>query len=144
MPLPNMVFPKFVRKIGGLLPSAPPKFVFVAVLNQMLKKEVLPADMTLLAGKYFEICSLDTGITIQFSATEEKFIADSFEEMPDLRLAANTIDFARMMMLEEDPDTLFFNRKLQIEGDTELGLIVKNLLDSVDWQATPLSYVINY
>lgn len=29
------------------------------------------------------------------------------------------------MMREEDPDTLFFNRKLQIEGDTELGLITK-------------------
>ena len=31
------------------------------------------------------------------------------------------------MMREEDPDTLFFNRKLQIEGDTELGLITKKL-----------------
>ena len=41
-----------------------------------------------------------------------------------------------MMLREEDPDTLFFNRKLHIEGDTELGLITKNLLDSVDW---PLS-----
>ena len=30
-------------------------------------------------------------------------------------------------------DTLFFNRKLHIEGDTELGLITKNLLDSVEW-----------
>ena len=50
-----------------------------------------------------------------------------------MRLAANGIDFMRMMMREEDPDTLFFNRKLQIEGDTELGLITKNLLDSVDW-----------
>jgi predicted lipid carrier protein YhbT len=43
-----------------------------------------------------------------------------------------------MMLREEDPDTLFFNRKLIIEGDTELGLIVKNLLDSVDWSTTPL------
>jgi len=38
-----------------------------------------------------------------------------------------------MMLREEDPDTLFFKRKLQIEGDTELGLITKNLLDSVEW-----------
>ncbi|SNB73692.1 SCP-2 sterol transfer family protein [Kingella negevensis] len=38
-----------------------------------------------------------------------------------------------MMTREEDPDTLFFNRKLQIEGDTELGLITKNLLDCVEW-----------
>ena len=50
-----------------------------------------------------------------------------------MRLAANGVDFLRMMLCEEDPDTLFFKRKLQIEGDTELGLITKNLLDSVDW-----------
>ena len=50
-----------------------------------------------------------------------------------MRLAANGVDFLRMMLREEDPDTLFFNRKLQIEGDTELGLITKNLLDSVEW-----------
>jgi len=44
-----------------------------------------------------------------------------------------------MMLREEDPDTLFFNRKLVIEGDTELGLIVKNLLDSIDWSHTALA-----
>lgn len=144
MPLPDFVLPKFIQKINAFLPSTPPQLMFVTILNQMLKKEVLPADMTLLAGKRFEISSLDAGIKLRFSANEDKFIADSFSGEPDLRLAANTVDFARMMLLEEDPDTLFFNRKLQIEGDTELGLIVKNLLDSVDWQETPLSYVINH
>ena len=32
----------------------------------------------------------------------------------------------------EDPDTLFFSRRLVSEGDIELGLIVKNLLDAID------------
>lgn len=32
-----------------------------------------------------------------------------------------------------DPDQLFFQRKLIIEGDTELGLGIKNLLDSLGW-----------
>jgi predicted lipid carrier protein YhbT len=36
---------------------------------------------------------------------------------------------------EEDPDTLFFARRLTIEGDTELGLVAKNLLDGIDWRA---------
>ena len=31
-----------------------------------------------------------------------------------------------------DPDTLFFRRKLAIEGNTELGLTLKNFLDSQD------------
>ena len=36
-------------------------------------------------------------------------------------------------VIEDDPDTLFFNRDLSIEGDTELGLVVKNMLDAVEW-----------
>jgi predicted lipid carrier protein YhbT len=34
---------------------------------------------------------------------------------------------------KQDPDQLFFQRKLVIEGDTELGLGLKNLLDSIEW-----------
>jgi predicted lipid carrier protein YhbT len=36
------------------------------------------------------------------------------------------------MAREEDPDTLFFGRRLLMEGDTDLGLLVKNTLDGVE------------
>ncbi|MDF2177418.1 SCP2 sterol-binding domain-containing protein [Aliiglaciecola sp. CAU 1673] len=36
-----------------------------------------------------------------------------------------------------DPDTLFFQRKLMISGDTELALAVKNLLDSLELEQFP-------
>ena len=99
----------------------------------MLKRGLLPADMSLFDGRTFEIAVLDAGITVRFTADSERFLDHRFEGTPDLRLAANGVDFLRMMLREEDPDTLFFKRKLQIEGDTELGLITKNLLDSVEW-----------
>ena len=133
MALPEIILPKWMTKIGTKLPGKPPRFVLVSVLNTMLRKGLLPADMELFAGRKFEIEVLDAGIKVRFSADTEKFLDDNFSGAPDLRLAANGIDFMRMMMREEDPDTLFFNRKLQIEGDTELGLITKNLLDSVEW-----------
>jgi predicted lipid carrier protein YhbT len=38
---------------------------------------------------------------------------------------------------QEDPDTLFFQRRLTIEGDTELGLEVKNILDALDHENLP-------
>lgn len=38
---------------------------------------------------------------------------------------------------KEDPDSLFFQRRLRIEGDTELGLEVKNLMDSLDLDELP-------
>jgi len=38
----------------------------------------------------------------------------------------------------EDADTLFFQRRLQLTGDVELGLTVRNLLDQLPWEAMPL------
>lgn len=139
MQIPDFKLPPLFGVIGEKLPSFPPQFALTYTLNKLLQKGILPADMSLLAGKNYEIDVLDAGIKVRFTATEKKFCQNNFTGTPDLRLAANTVDFIKMMLREEDPDTLFFNRKLQIEGDTELGLTVKNLLDSVDWSQTPLA-----
>ena len=53
-----------------------------------------------------------------------------------MMFSADTAEYLKLLRREEDPDTLFFNRRLDIEGDTELGLIVKNMLDSLE----PLSW----
>ncbi|CBJ79537.1 putative sterol carrier protein, SCP [Xenorhabdus bovienii str. Jollieti] len=37
----------------------------------------------------------------------------------------------------EDPDTLFFQHRLRIEGNTELGLHVKNLVDAIRLGSMP-------
>ncbi|CAK7022289.1 hypothetical protein CUZ56_02888 [Saezia sanguinis] len=144
MQIPEFTLPSFVGKLGRILPAMPPELALVFTLNRMLKKGVLPADMSLLAGKHYQIDVLDAGLTIRFTATEEKFTLSRSAQTPDLRFAANTADFIKILLREEDPDTLFFNRRLMIEGDTELGLVVKNLFDSVDWSSTPLSYIMNH
>lgn len=137
MQLPDIKIPSFVKQVTKRLPRKPVQYGLVIALNQLLRKEVLPADMTLLAGKQFEIVIDDLGLVINFTANEQKFIVSHYQDEPDLRFIAEMIDFSKMMLRKEDPDTLFFNRKLQIEGDTELGLIVKNLLDSIDWSMVP-------
>lgn len=38
----------------------------------------------------------------------------------------------------EDADTLFFQRRLILTGDTELGLTVRNLLERLPWESVPL------
>ena len=139
MRLPDIVFPKIAARIGHVLPDFPPRLALVLALNNLLKKGILPADMSLLSGRHFEIRVLDMGLIIRITADEEKFRVDHTTDKTDLLFAANAVDFAKILLREEDPDTLFFNQKLQIEGDTELGLIVKNLLDSVDWSNTALA-----
>jgi predicted lipid carrier protein YhbT len=139
MRVPDITLPEGLARLVARLPTAPPSWVFVLLLNQLVRRGVVPADMSLLAGRRFEIHVTDTGVRLQFAADETRFRRDASGKEPDLRLSATLANFTRMMLREEDPDTLFFNRKLVIEGDTELGLIVKNLLDSVDWSLTPLA-----
>lgn len=38
----------------------------------------------------------------------------------------------------EDADTLFFQRRLVLTGDTELGLTLRNVLDRLPWEEIPL------
>ena len=38
----------------------------------------------------------------------------------------------------EDADTLFFQRRLVLTGDVELGLTARNLLDRLPWESVPL------
>jgi len=49
---------------------------------------------------------------------------------PDATIRAGLEDYLALALRREDPDTLFFSRKLVIEGDTELALSIKNALDS--------------
>ena len=131
---PTQPLPGWMARIGRHLPALPPRLILVQTLNQMLRRGLLPADMTQFAGRHFQLDVLDLGISIRFSAGSTCFTAENYPGAPDLRLAANSADYLRMILREEDPDTLFFNRKLQIEGDTALGLATKNLLDCVDWR----------
>ena len=50
---------------------------------------------------------------------------------PDVTVRASLADYLALALRREDPDTLFFTRRLVIEGDTALGLEIKNALDAL-------------
>lgn len=49
---------------------------------------------------------------------------------PDVVIRASLSDYAALALRREDPDSLFFSRRLVIEGDTALALVIKNAIDS--------------
>lgn len=55
----------------------------------------------------------------------------------DVSFSGEANDLILIAARKQDPDTLFFQRRLQIEGDTELGLYVKNLMDAIDLDSMP-------
>jgi O2-independent ubiquinone biosynthesis accessory factor UbiT len=51
---------------------------------------------------------------------------------------ATATDLLLLASRREDADTLFFQRRLVITGDTELGLTAPNLLNQLALQSVPL------
>lgn len=50
----------------------------------------------------------------------------------------SALDLLALVGRTEDADALFFQRRLGLEGDVELGLTLRNLLDRLPWEDVPL------
>lgn len=137
--IPKFKLPNFVASLGHKLPQWPHVLALVGVLNAALKMKLLPeSELALLEEKLFRVRVLDTGGEATYTYRNGLF-RPVFrpEREPDLAFAANLSAYLQLLARQEDPDTLFFNRELEITGDTELGLVVKNMLDAVEWPKLP-------
>ena len=137
--IPTFRLPDFVSAIGRRLPQWPHSLVLVGGLNAALKMKLLPADDLLaLEDKLFHVRVLDTGGAATYTYRDGLFRpVFSATREADLCFTANLSAYLQLLTRQEDPDTLFFKRELEITGDTELGLLVKNMLDAVDWPKLP-------
>lgn len=61
------------------------------------------------------------------------------EDEPEASVRGSVTDLLLLASRLEDADTLFFQRRLTLTGDTELGLTVRNLLERLPWDSVPLS-----
>jgi predicted lipid carrier protein YhbT len=135
--IPKFRLPSFIASVGEKLPQWPHAMVLVTALNTALKLKFLPeSELTALDGKSFRVHIRDTG-GIAFFTYKNGFFRPMFTwpSEPDLSFSAYLSAYLQLLARQEDPDTLFFSRELEITGDTELGLLVKNLLDSLEFQA---------
>lgn len=126
------VIPKQVGKLLSLLPAYPGSLLFVTALNLALLKN-LPDDVRAsLADKKLRITISDAQLSFDFQWTQKSFTACRNMGQADLTISASAHDFLLLAQRQEDPDTLFFSRRLSMEGDTELGLLVKNTIDAIE------------
>ena len=96
-----------------------------------------PETEDILRDRVIGIQVEDAGIDFRLRLGARGFVPLAGSVPAEVSFRATAYDFYLMARRLEDPDTLFFNRRLRIEGDTELGLVVKNSLDAIDWQSLP-------
>lgn len=131
--IPAFELPPILASVGASLPQWPHSLALAAALNAAGRLGVIdPAEFELLEDRVVRIRVLDTGTMATVSRRGGTFRAESASANADLVFSASAAAYLQMITRQEDPDTLFFNRRLLIEGDTELGLTVKNLLDRIE------------
>jgi len=106
--------------------------VFARLCNHLLRGQIVALRLPELDGKVVRIEVSDAPSRIDLAIRNGRLYAAAGRR-PDVTIRGKLEDFWQLATRAEDPDTLFFHRRLSIEGDTETGLHVKNLLDALDY-----------
>ena len=139
------VMPKILRPSLRLLPFSAQKAVLLPALSSVFQEPIEDGDFEFLQDKWLKISIIDLNLNWWLSFDQDKLVMASVNEMAALKLtedvsfSATGDDLILIAGRKQDPDTLFFQRRLKIEGDTELGLEVKNLIDAIDIDQLPSS-----
>lgn len=134
--LPNFA-PKLVQLPVMITPAPIQEKVAAFVVNKVLEEAIEDGDLDFLSDKWLEVKVTDLNKSWFFSFDDSEIKVSAVPQQADASIAGEMNMFVLMSAQTVDPDTLFFRRKLVIEGDTELGLEVKNLLDTIEFEALP-------
>ena len=136
---PHPLLPSTLSLPLKLIPSSIHNRTLVATLNRIFQNDLQEGELDFLLGKTVQITVEDAGIEYRLSLSEGKLIPANRNQAPDLLLKGTIYDYLLLASRREDTDTLFFSRRLHMQGDTELGLYVKNFLDGLDMDSHKLS-----
>ena len=133
------VFPAPLSLPLKILPSFVHNNILVTTLNKIFTKELKEGELDFLQKKIIHISIEDAGIEYRFTLDNNKLVAADKNKSPDLVLQGTVYNYLLLASRQEDTDTLFFSRRLHMQGDTELGLYVKNFLDGMDMESHKIS-----
>lgn len=130
---------KFLGTLSArVVPARLQRRVIDHVLNKAFHIPLTENELDFLAGSVVRVRVNDLGLDWLFTLRDERITALDSNESSDVCISGNAVAFILLATRRADPDTLFFQRRLSVEGDTELGLAVKNTLDGMDWDELPL------
>jgi predicted lipid carrier protein YhbT len=140
-----MRVPEFIRPIvlnvvgipGRALPYSAQRPVLSMALNQAFREPLRHGELAFLEGSKVRIRVTDLCLDWLIRVEADRFDAIDRTQPEDVSISGSSLDFILLATRRADPDTLFFQRRIRIEGDTELGLGVKNTMDSMDWDDLP-------
>lgn len=133
--LAQKVIPHLPGAMGWAARVVPDRLQQVALgrsLNYALRDAITEGELDFFCDKLLNICVKDVGVQFSVRYCKHKLVVAEAQAEPDLRFSASSYDLLLIATQKLDPDMLFFQRRLEMNGDTELGLGIKNLLASIE------------
>ncbi|HHR6227338.1 TPA: ubiquinone anaerobic biosynthesis accessory factor UbiT [Providencia alcalifaciens] len=128
--------PSFLKFPLKVTPFVVQRQILEQLLSWQFRESVKEGELDFLEGKWLKVEVRDLELVWFISLQEGQLVVQKQAE-PDVSVSGNANDLVLIAARKEDPDTLFFQRRLVIEGDTELGLYVKNLMDAFELENMP-------
>ncbi len=142
------IFPAILAIPVASIPEKYSATVIVKSLNIMLAQALEEGDLDFLQDNNVSVNVIDLKLKFGLTLKNEKLHASQWQTSDNLNLSGNLYDFMLLACRKEDSDTLFFHRRLKMEGSTDLGLEVKNLLDGMDMDTVrfhkPLDFALHH
>ena len=128
----EVLLPRLLATPFSLLPATACSRFMALAFNRVLAEPLHGGELDFLRNRSIEIAVRDAGTVFRLTYRGDGLGAAACNGTADLVIAGTVYDFLALVSRQEDPDTLVFQRRLLIQGDTELGLQVKNFLDGLD------------
>jgi predicted lipid carrier protein YhbT len=141
MPVRRPQLPRPLALPLRLMPERAHGLVVSRALTRVFAREVAEGELDFLEGRCVRIRVRDAGAGFAVRLEGGRFREVASAQPADLTIEGEVYDFLLLVSGREDPDTLFFQRHLSMEGSTALGVHLKNFLASVDPASLPLPSV---
>lgn len=140
LPPPSRVIKRlhpFMKAQARLIPFGLQRRVMEKMMQEGFRDAINDGAFDFLQGRW--LCMEITDLRLKWNITRGMNgpVMLASDVVADVSIRGNLRDFVALANQEEDPDTLFFRRRLQISGDTDLGLQVKNLMFGTEMTGLP-------
>ena len=116
--VPDKVHTHLISRLGG----------------HLMKGQAITSRLDYMEDKRLQLTIKDTGNCWKFIIRNNRLLDDAKSNtIADVHIQGDLKTFLLLATGNEDPDSLFFSRHLSIEGNTEDGLYIKNLIDAMDF-----------
>ncbi|HUH89665.1 MAG TPA: SCP2 sterol-binding domain-containing protein [Lysobacter sp.] len=128
--------PSRLAPLLRVVPMAAQRRLLERAMQRVLAAPLADGTLDFMQGRRLGIEVTDLGLRWVIEQHGSRLTVT--DEAPEASVRGTATDLLLLASRLEDADTLFFQRRLVLTGDTELGLTARNLLERLPWESVPL------